>query len=143
MSAFESRSDIVWKFWKCSIKQDYSRFNFKDSFLYFEEPLKLRLGKFGLLSFDDFLVGKDMFNDAHARKNYRYCKQAFLETKEYIELISIYDDLLLAKEDKLCKSDMVILFDRTIHAQHESGMVYEDVDIQSLRKEFEGKHKAL
>lgn len=160
MDVLENMAYIIKKFWECNIKQDYSEFDFMDSFVYFECILKERLGKYGLLGYDEFISKKDIGDitnklftirelvsdigldggellDAVMEYKYKITSKAFSETKEYIKLLKLYNKLLLAKEDKLTTSAMVFLFDEIIHSQHESGMVFKDLNIDKLHHEFE------
>ena len=150
---------IQW-FWMCSWFDKWDRFNWSKAFESFKEPFRYKLAEHALLSYDDFreveediwsMTGVDIDQlvvqtnyvtfsrddviDGILEKKYQIFQEAFLGMETFETLEGILDDINNHK--KLGLQEKIQLFDRIIHAEHESGKIIDDVDIEELRNEFE------
>ncbi len=54
------------------------------------------------------------------------------------DLKECYDEIQKAKNNELSRKEMVLLFDKIIHTEHETGLIFEDYfNLEELRKSFE------
>lgn len=147
-------------FWMCSYYSKWNKFNFEKAFESFKYPIWSKLAIHGLLEYDDFKEVEeeymDQFNinlselvvhtdyvsftendikDAILKKKYEIFEDAFSALDSLIELENIYDEM--QKSNNLGLQEKIQLFDKVIHAQHETGDIFDDIDIEGLRNEFE------
>ena len=150
--------EVVKRFWVCNIKQDYKDFDFDLAFDGLKEPIIRKLDEHGLRGFEEYKeMEEDIYNydcleelqqtTAYININKEDLKNALIKykyerNKAEFEGYSGFNDLkeLLDKIENrngLSRFELVALFDRMIHAQHETGNIYDDVDLDKLKKEFE------
>jgi hypothetical protein len=82
---------------------------------------------------DYFYIGIDDVKQAIAKMQYEKLKQVF---------DGMFDNLIDLKErienlDNLTEEERVILFDEVIHAQHVSGDIFDDIDIESIKTDLD------
>ena len=67
---------------------------------------------------------------------FRFAIRDKLDNPNLPNVKNIFRDIDLALEDKLTEKECVILFDKIIHLQHTTGLLFK-LDIQKLREVFE------
>jgi len=158
--------ELIVKFWQQHINGNIDNDlldKIYDEFIYY---LSDKLNEHGLLGFDDFyeyhserliydICGFDKFTDNFCYTNelYNYsltkddvlevliklkwekCRDAFSQLESFKKLIKLYEDFkgFYSKD----KHEKVMLIDRLIHAQHETGDLIDSIDIPYLRECFE------
>lgn len=158
--------DIILEFWRCSLKNDFSEFDFDEAFDEFHPYLHRNCAGHGLCEFDDY---RDYYDDicgldilAQKMPQELLIDNCWWTFDEYdaVEAIikALYerakatfsggihgDNLKLLRriEDRrgLTTPELVQLFDECIHAEHANGFILEDVDIDDLRSEAEEEYE--
>ncbi len=161
--------EVVKSFWKANIKQDYSNFSFIKAFESFEGLIYSKVSEHGFLTFKDFqnwedelgLYDSDNLEQFAQETDYiQITKQELMEviqkykygrmkakftTGNYSNLEDLkecYEEIQKAKNDELNQKEMVLLFDKIIHTEHETGLIFEDYfSLKELREEFEEELK--
>lgn len=153
--------EVIKKFWECNIKQDYKEFDFIEAFEAMEGLFYNKLSMHGLLDFEDFKesmeelykfdnlseheqvtdyiqITQEDLKNALLKYKYERNRNEFLEYSSFKTLREIYDNIQKAKNGEMERLDMVVLFDSVIHAEHETGNIFDnDFNIQTLREDFE------
>lgn len=160
---------VVKAFWKANIKQDYSNFDFIQAFKSFENLIQSKIAEHGFLSFKEYQNWEDelgiynlddLQNFAQETDYIQITKQELMEViqkykynrmkEEFVtgnysnlnDLKKCYDGIQKAKNNELSLKEMVFLFDRIIHTEHETGLFFEDYfNLEDLRKDFEEEMK--
>lgn len=153
--------EVIKAFWTCNIKQDYEGFDFIQAFTNFEGLIYRKLSEHGILEYDDYKECEEELFDYSCLEQFEQCTDYIQITKEdlieaitkykyeknkdtfaegYASLSSlkdIYDKIQTAKCGGLSRKENVFLFDEVIHAEHETGLIFDDLEIEKLREEFE------
>lgn len=162
VKTFNDYSDIELTFehfLRCSLLSSWEYFNWT---LAFERPITTirdKLASHGQLSFEDFQEYEegyycldDISNYAVSTPYIKICKDelhmALLEYRynKFKQAFSGYFDNLLDilyKYEKLAslkQFEKIALFDTVIHAQHVTGEVFEDVNIEALKENIEQEY---
>ena len=158
--------DIIIEFWLCSLKSDFSDFDWDQAFNTYEPYLAENCIGHGQGTFEEF---KNLYDDIYGLDNMEcdipswavYCTdwgwfsdieacEVLLKAKyEFMKNtfesnIHGYNAKLLERirnRKNLPEPELISLFDECIHAQHATGSILEDCDVEQLREEAEKKHK--
>ena len=155
--------DIIIDFWECSIRNDFSEFDWDEAFDSFWFRLRRIMIEHGYLGLDEYKeYVTDMFGDlekslpewaglnngfVHLSKAsivdaiLKSMIDAYKEANLHPDLIDLYERL--SSRHVLSEKEKVALFDACIHAEHCTGSVWEDVDIEELREELEERSLRL
>ncbi len=152
--------EVIKAFWSANIKQDYTDFDFIKAFEEFENPIYRKLAEHGLIDLDAYkeqeqeiydysclddlgtetnyisISGEDLMG-AILEYKFNRMREAFKDYSAFDTLTEIYNKIQKAKNGETCLKEMVFLFDEVIHAQHETGNIFDDLEIEKLREEFE------
>ena len=155
--------ETIKHFLKCSVLGEMDNFDFEQAFESFKGEIERKLAEHGLLSCEEFKKLHEDINDYSClgglTVNTNYINISEDDLKEYIlegmykkyketfEDYSSFDELkeILNQIDNIDlnnRSECVFLFDKVIHAQHETGDIY-DVDIQSIKDELDEELKEV
>jgi len=151
--------ELVKHFWLCSIKKDFSSFDFYEAFESLRAPIHNKLAENSQLSYQEYVeqieevgyedkkvlrsfvvennyytISEDDLLEAIHKKQYRIMKDALSGYSSFEELKEILE-AIDSIEDKP-EEEKVLLLDRCIHAEHETGTIL-DLNIGELRSEFE------
>lgn len=150
------RKEII-KFWKCSMIHDYSDFDFTMFFEKFQNILLKKLATHGMSSFKDYMKYIKKFYEMNRlehfvyisehtnakwdiddlitlifKPRYLFFREKHVNNPKYEILQELYKDLIQWNSTKSL-DDNIILVDKCIHAQHNSGNLL-NLDIEELRK---------
>lgn len=163
---YKDHKDWVKEFFECSLNGTMDEFDFEQAFEEFRPEIELKLSEHGLLGFEDYFQSFNEFHSARdveqfagstgyihitadevleaiARLHYEKAIEAFEGLGSFEELADIIE--CIDNADLNDTKAMVILFDRIIHAQHETGDIYDfdPVEIRAdVEKEFNSLHKS-
>ncbi len=155
---------IIINFWMHSVSMRMNKFDFETAFRSLREPIERKLSEHGLVSYEDFCDNEEQYQDFIVLEQFttktdylhidiedikeavlkcRYDKHieafegmgAFETLKELLDRIDGYHLISLEKK--------IILFDEIIHAQHETGDIFDDLDIETIREQVEEDIKEL
>jgi len=155
--------EVIKSFWEANIKQDYSGFDFIKAFESFENLIYSKVAEHGLLNYEDFEISQEDIYDYDCLKEleqttdyiqitHEDLKKAIIEYKykrnneefnkpfysNLQNLKKIYDEIQKVKNNTLTIKEMVFLFDKVIHTEHETGLIFEDYfNLEELREKFE------
>ena len=156
--------DIIKQFWECSLRSDFSDFDWNEAFCEYETPLADNVIAHGLGTFEEFEEYYDnmyglnameceipdwaqystdwgCFSDVDACKALLRAKWQFMgdnfRGNIHGDLAELREKIQHCNRKKLSEPELIALFDECIHAQHATGAILEDVDIESLREEAE------
>jgi len=153
---------VVKFFWVCSIEGKMEEFNFDDAFDLVRGEIAIKLNQHGLLDRDDCIenwneqdiIDLSTFADSISNDYITFdseelqevmfgylCdkyKEEFYNYDSFVTLMKIYKKLL--KSYELSEREKVLLFDECIHAQHETGAIF-DVDMDDLHAEVDALYK--
>lgn len=156
--------DLIIYFWECSENKEFKGFDWVKAFNNLEYPLFEKLAIHGLLEFEDFenayneiytedssdlnnyaqvtdylQITTEEIRKAILKYKYERNRKEFSDYETFIELKKLYDDVLKAQDisNFMELKDFIILFDKVIHAQHETGNIFDSVDIEKLRGSYE------
>jgi len=164
-SKYYDFEETVKHFFRCSLYNSWDKFNFEKAFDYFNRQIKMKLAEHGQLDYESFAeidkeysqYHEDSLNEFTTKTDYihideediletivqyRYdrFKETFSELDSYIKLNELYQKLEDYKDsDEL--GHKIQLFDSCIHAQHETGDIFEDIDPDEIRKEIDTEYK--
>lgn len=159
-----SMEDIILEFWQCSLRRDFSDFDWDEAFEQYEPHLERIVAEHGLNGVDrlrenleDFYG--DLENDIPAWAtpqtdwiwvNKYDAVDALIEFLES-RLKAVFEcgvhgdlkDLLERINDRrgLTEPELIQLFDECIHAAHVNGDVLEDINVDDLRQQAEDEWK--
>lgn len=155
--------EIILEFWRCSLRSDFSEFDWDEAFEEYKPKLHDKLAEHGLLGEDEFRERMECIYGSLDDENailpeWAVVKTDFIWIDEsmvngwiitgLVEMMKnvfagMFSDLsdLYEKLDNLPDSEpeLIQLFDECIHAQHQTGDILDDVDIEYLREEAEGE----
>ena len=153
---------IILNFWMHSVTNRMNEFDFAVAFRSLREPMYRKLAEHGCMGYEAFseyteelicgcyssdvfapfmvctdyiYITEDDVKEAIMHMQYDKYKNEFEGYGSFDELQSIYNDMDDWHGHTL--QWKVELFDRAIHAQHETGDIFDDCDIESLRDEAE------
>jgi SAM-dependent methyltransferase len=155
--------DCFKHFWRCSLNKNMNSFDFDKAFEFVLSEIKRKLAEHGLLSFEEFQeneeeigyanadaletfeqcttyihIGREELLEAIQRHKYKRNRETFETFGSFQILKGLYDQL--QNFYSLEQKEQVLLFDKCIHAEHETGMIF-DVDVEELRQEIEEEFK--
>ena len=153
--------EVIKHFWRCSIKQDFSSFDWEQAFDNLSGEIKRKLAEHGFLGYDEYVeneegmgmwdkndlntftnstdyiqITEDDLIEAILKYKYQRFKVTFEDYSTFQDLHKLYNEIEAISVDDAEQKDLVILFDKLIHAEHETGLIL-DIDIEELRKEVE------
>ena len=157
--------NIIKDFLRSSIKNDFSDFSFDEAFQEFEYYLKRNLTMHGFCEAGEFIdsykefinsdyinidaftlhtdyitIDKDDIFEIICKGIQDKLKENFKELKSY--LIDLLERIENRPEDTPENlKDLIILFDECIHAQHETGYIVDDCNIEEIKEEIELEYK--
>lgn len=158
-SHYHDFEETIKHFFRCSLYNSWDKFNFRKAFKLFNRQIEQKLAEHGQLDYDSFAEIDKEYNQYSEDSllefttktdyinidesdllevivNYRYERfnETFSEYDSYITLKELY-----YKIDNYNDSDelgyKIQLFDSIIHAQHETGDIFEDINPDDLREE--------
>lgn len=160
--------DIIRDFWNCSLRSDFSNFDWSDAFNQFEPFLAENVIAHGLGTFEEYQEYYDncyglnsmeceipewaiystdwgCFSDVDAceallRAKWQFMRDNF-ENNVHGDLADLRDRIEWENRKNLSEPELIALFDECINAQHATGDILEDVDIEELRAEAEAEWK--
>lgn len=151
--------DSITCFWANSINRTPEKFNFEENSRHFKRRLRGKLAEHGLLGKEEFVhrmegiygertelsqwtqntahitITEDELRDVLDEHQWKRNKETF-ETYETFQTLEETHERA-ENLDRQDTSEKVKTFDSLIHAQHETGEIVQDVDIDELREEFE------
>lgn len=151
--------DSVTCFWSNSINGTPEKFNFEENSRHFKGRLRSKLAEHGLRGKEEFVqiqehiygertelsqwtqrtpyinISEDELREELDEHQWKRNKETFEDHPTFEELQKTFQKSkdIESKET----SEQVTAFDSLIHAQHETGQVVEEVDIEELREDFE------
>jgi hypothetical protein len=156
--------DIILEFWKCSLKSDFSEFDWDEAFGEYEPFLEQNCTDHGHCDFETFKERMeeyygDLTADLPSWSLYQNdtwgwqdpedvvdamlkVKQEFLQSNFSADHADNYDLLLKLRDRRgMTEPELIQLFDECIHAQHYNGDILDDVDVEYLRELAEAEYK--
>lgn len=159
--------DIILNFWKCSLNNDFSDFDWDEAFNEYYPYLENNCIQHGQGTFEQYLDFIDSIYSLDSMENdipedWSIIQNDFMYTSksqqvrnllkyQYDCLREDYENDIHAENAKLLKEidnrkglsqpELIQLFDKCIHAQHISGNILEDIDIESLREDAESEYE--
>lgn len=159
--------EIIREFLESSIKGTLDEFDFDNAFLEANYYIYNKLAEHGLLGYDEFLeiendvwgISKDDLEvyathtnyvhistedifDVIMEYRYKRFRDTFIGLNSFRELLNLHERINEASMSSMSVAEKAILFDECIHAQHETGDIFEDVDIESIKAEIDAKYTA-
>ena len=154
--------DIVTAFWLCSACNRMNEFNFLAAYRGLRGQIECKLAEHGLLDFESFRESQESYIDfsylenftiqtdyvyfgfedvkeAVLKAQYGKMKETFEDYPEFLDLREILEDI-----DNICGATIeqkIQLFDRIIHAEHVTGMIFEDVEMDDLHNNVDDEIK--
>ncbi len=147
-------------FWKYSTSDELEKFDFDNFFGVFKLKIYKKLACHGQLKIEDYIKCQKKYYNLNKLKYltyksfhtgfeesyedilrniffYRFLhfKKKFRYNSRYINLKKIYK---LLNKQNLTKTEKVLLVDKCIHVQHNSGNII-NINIEKMRKEYERK----
>lgn len=157
--------DIIRNFLESSINGTLDEFDFDDAFGNANSYIYNKLAEHGLLEYDEFLqveediwgmsrgnleeyathtkyisISIDDLYDVVMRYRYERFQKTFGKLNSFRELLDLYERINESPMGMMSVAEKAILFDECIHAQHETGDIFEDVDIESIKAEIDAKY---
>lgn len=156
--------DTIEFFFQCSIKNDFSTFDFKRAFDSLRTPIRDKLTEHGQTTFSEFKeleeqyygVDEEKVKDFTTDTSYitisasgildcicRYRFHRFRETFQDYDFVEKLKniDTKIDNIDLNNKQECVLLFDEIIHAYHENGRIFEDIDIEALKAKVDSDYE--
>lgn len=150
-------------FFRASIDRTLDDFDFESAFDTMKDRINAKLAEHGLTTEEDFIsfyedcmcVDKSELSSYTTDTNYirtsteelhevlmhylfEKSKKTFGSMGAFKELLALVDKLDNAGE--LSTSEKAILYDEVIHAQHETGDIFEEVDIEAIKEEIDREY---
>lgn len=159
---------IVKQFFEASLYKHLDDFDFDNAFSVLGQHIYQKLVEHGLISFDAFkdfeeeilcvsrdhhelsdyasetnyiYISVDDIHDAIMEYRYNKMRDTFKDYESFKELLQLHEDILNSKLNPT--SDNVLLMERLIHAQHETGEIFEDFNPDDIRADVEAEYKKL
>lgn len=147
-----------------SIEGTMEDFDFDDAFDEIEPVIQSKLAEHGLLSYDEFvetdenvcycnpteavmpfttdtgyiLITADEILDVIRRHRYERFREEFSTYDSFKTLADLYRRV--QEQSCLDTTEKVLLFDECIHAQHETGDIFDDVDIERIKADIDAEY---
>jgi hypothetical protein len=159
---YGNMEDVVKFFWACSIDRKMDEFNFDEAFELVTGTIAIKLEQHGLLGkegcIDALSHAEDRWDFTGVAKHmsgkgirftasemeelvYGYVCGRYAETfggnGNFPTLTELYNKLLLSH--RLSQKEAAMLFDECIHAQHETGFIFE-LDMEALHNEVDAMY---
>lgn len=156
--------ETVKEFFRASIERKLDDFDFDSAFEQFSGAIRQKLAEHGLLSFDEFIesesdygfyskddltgfavhtgyivISTDELLEVLQKYRYERFKAEFSRYGSFQSLLSLYERI--QKQYSLSTSEKAILFDECIHAQHETGDIFDDLDIEGIKEEIDREYE--
>ena len=156
--------DLILDFWRASLRCDFSEFDFDEAFGTFEPFLAQNVIAHGLGTFEEYLEYHDEFYgldsmscdvpewatyktdwgwhdentvmEAMLKLKWQFMRDNF-ENNVHGDLADLRDRIEHCNRKRLSEPELIQLFDECIHAQHATGDILDDVDVDDLRAEAE------
>ena len=151
-------NSIIKNFWLCSVTHRMNEFKFSNAFKSLKPYIYNKLAEHGLIDFEAFkevdfsdvrdsdLIGFtaqtnyisiDVSEIREVIQQYRYerFRDEFEGVGSFVDLQDLLDDI--DNHYGHTQQWKIELFDSIIHAEHETGMIFDDVNIDDLREEAE------
>lgn len=155
---------IILNFWMHSVTHRMNEFKFLAAFAALKEPIEQKLNEHGLIDYEGFKDNEDGIYDYSVldqfatSTNYLHIdvediKEAVLKCR-YDKMVEAFEGMgafetlqeLLDKIENVHGATLqykIELFDEIIHAEHETGDIFDDVDIDTLREQAEEEIKEV
>jgi len=160
--------EIILDFWRCSLKNDFSEFDFDKAFNEYEPFLHTNCIEHAQGTFEEYVESTDQIyglnyleKELDKISGLCYCNDWYSFTSndalmailkaQYNVIRKTFETEVHGSNAKLLKRiqnrkgltepELISLFDEAIHAQHLCGDILEDVDVESLREEAEREFK--
>ncbi|MBS3748160.1 MAG: hypothetical protein KGY67_00485 [Candidatus Thermoplasmatota archaeon] len=155
--------DTVSCFWATNVTRNKDMFDFDYAFEQLESPMEQKLTEHGFLGWERYYefiesiyghlnnlenwkidtpyiyIGEQELQDTVAK---HVSNRLYENYKNYDEFQKIHDIYLKTQHPQdLSDREKTLLFDKMIHLQHVTGNVYDNLDIEALRNEFEQEIK--
>ena len=157
--------EVVKHFFRCSLCNYWDKFDFNETFNNILYPIKNKLAEHGRLSLEDYIeaeeqimygnksdlnnfasstnyicISIDDIFDAIMEYKYNRYKKEFSVYSSFDMIEEIYNKLLnVSDADEL--GYKIELFDSCIHAQHETGDIFDEFNPDDIREEIEREYK--
>ncbi len=157
--------DIIREFLESSINGTLDGFDFDNAFDTASVYIHQKLAEHGLLEFEDFInaeedvwgtnrgdldnyavrtsyicISTDDIYECIMEYRYKRFRNTFKDYGSFKELLSLYERINKPSFLDLDTSEKTILFDECIHAQHETGDIFDDIDIEAIKEEIDRKY---
>jgi cellobiose phosphorylase len=150
---------IIRGFLTLSALNRMNEFDFENAFEYLKNPIKNKLIEHGQCEYEDFednasyiYCYSDSDYEVFTRRtdyiniSIEDVKEAILKM-QYKKLNETFDGCFTHLEDLIERikdlpkneKDLVVLFDEVIHAQHTTGYIFEDLDIENIKQDLDEK----
>jgi len=155
---------IILNFWMHSVTNRMNEFRFLEAFKELKQPIEYKLNEHGLIDYDSFVDNEEQLMDFSVLEQFTTSTNYL-----HIDLEDIKEAVLKCRYDKMLEAfkgmgafetlqelldrienihgatiqQKIELFDEIIHAQHETGEIFDDVDIDSLREQAEEEIKEM
>lgn len=161
ISIEEEFGDYITNYWNRSLMYDLNNFDFQRFFIAYRNALERKLSLHGVLSFEKYVQYVNDYYEVSILKGfehkcehsdkvfsyeeivesifkprYNYFRKTYKNNKNYKMLLKLYSDLI---EFPKTEKENVLMMERCIHAQHNSGYIIGKIDIEKLRQDFEDK----
>lgn len=148
-------------FWATNVTSNKDMFDFEYAFDQLRPPLEQKLNEHGFLGWESYFdwieslygeqelnnlenwvmsnpyinIDKEELQDALAKHVSNRLYDNYKDYDEFEKIQEIYRKTQYPQD--LTSKEKTLLFDEMIHLQHVTGSVYEDLDIEELRDDFE------
>jgi len=159
---YKAIQEKIKDFLRASITNDLKNYDFEDFFTDFMPLLERKLAEHGLLEFEDYLNHAEEFysfddleqytiktnyihfdnqniKDAILKGQFEALKKVFSKLGTFQDLKVLHSKLL--SREKLKLKEKIFLLDECIHAEHVTGAIIEDCNINDLKEDIEQEYK--
>lgn len=156
--------NMIKDFLRDSIKGNLELYDFEEFFNDFRNTLGYKLSEHGILGFDNFeerqeelydFSGLDQYEiitdyvyfsnedvkNAILQAQYEVLKDTFEDDSTFQDLKVLYEKLEFTSN--LSLEEKTLLFDSCIHAEHITGMILDDINMEDLKEEIEKEFKGI
>lgn len=155
--------ETIKEFFRCNIRRDYSDFDFDTFFDIAQSMIGQKLAEHGLTTLEEFqqvyediygenrgdlkefavetdyiCISEDMIREAIYKYLFEKYRNEFERLGSMQGLKTLYDKLNKIPDDD---KERAILFDEVIHAQHETGLIFDDINIEDIKEEIDREFK--
>jgi hypothetical protein len=160
--AYVDMNEAVGDFFRASIERRLDDYDFESVFEYASMIINQKLAGHGLTSYEEFyddyndMFGNDVdlsqyethtdwivishedIHEAILRYMYDVYKRTFSGMGAFQDLQSLYNRM--QNIYGMSTKERAILFDEVIHAQHVTGDIFEDLDIEAIKEEIDAEY---